>query len=259
MESQSFTVLLWTAASIGVIHTVMGPDHYLPFVAMARARSWTWSKTAFIVLACGVGHVVGSVGLGGLGVAFGWTLGGLKAFESVRGSLAGWLMLGFGLAYTAWGLRRAVRNRPHRHLHAHADGTFHSHDHLHDGEHVHVHDVRGTSPASPPGRADRGRVAPTAAGRQVNITGWVLFTLFVFGPCEPLIPFLMVPAAQRSIWGLVWVTSVFAAATLATMLAAVALGLFGLGRIASPALERYAHALAGLVVTACGVAMKAGL
>ena len=28
------------AASVAAIHTISGPDHYLPFVAMAKARSW---------------------------------------------------------------------------------------------------------------------------------------------------------------------------------------------------------------------------
>ena len=38
-------LLLLTAASIGFIHTLLGPDHYLPFVAMSAARGWSSRRT----------------------------------------------------------------------------------------------------------------------------------------------------------------------------------------------------------------------
>ena len=53
-----------TAATIGIVHTAIGPDHYLPFVAMSRARGWTARWTAVVTLACGLVHVLGSVLLG---------------------------------------------------------------------------------------------------------------------------------------------------------------------------------------------------
>jgi hypothetical protein len=34
-------ILAGAAAGIGFIHTVIGPDHYLPFIVMAKARKWT--------------------------------------------------------------------------------------------------------------------------------------------------------------------------------------------------------------------------
>ena len=43
--NQESTLLLWTAASIGFVHTLLGPDHYLPFVAMSRAGGWSARKT----------------------------------------------------------------------------------------------------------------------------------------------------------------------------------------------------------------------
>ncbi len=36
--------LLLSAAGIALTHTLMGPDHYLPFVAMAVERRWSWRK-----------------------------------------------------------------------------------------------------------------------------------------------------------------------------------------------------------------------
>lgn len=38
-------VLALTAAPIGFFHTLLGPDHYLPFLVMAKARKWWIIKT----------------------------------------------------------------------------------------------------------------------------------------------------------------------------------------------------------------------
>ncbi|MEW5702913.1 MAG: hypothetical protein AB1792_11890 [Candidatus Zixiibacteriota bacterium] len=228
------SLLLGTAATIGFVHTVLGPDHYLPFVAMAKARNWSMARMSVILLACGVGHVGSSVVIGILGIALGWALGGMEAFEAARGAWAAWGLIGFGLAYGTWGVWRALRGRAHMHLHVHGDGTVHDHTHGHADAHAHAH---------------------TTAGK-VNITPWILFTIFVFGPCEPLIPLLMVPAAQHSWWGLALVTLVFGAVTITTM-AALSLALtFGLNVLPLGRLERWSHALAGFALFACGAAIQ---
>jgi len=236
--------LLATAAGIGIVHTLLGPDHYVPFVAMSRARQWTLRRTLVICAACGVGHVGSSVLLGTLGIALGWAVGGMQSLEATRGQVAGWLLLGFGLAYFVWGLHRAARNQPHTHMHTHADGTVHAHPHSHHGEHAHVH--------VPP-------FAPADSDREAPLTPWVLFTIFVFGPCEPLIPLLMVPAATGHWRGVAAIVGVFGAATIGTMLLVVGLGWAGLTRISLGRLERYTHALAGAALAACGLAVTLGL
>lgn len=238
MFESSLLVLLGTAASIGLIHTVTGPDHYVPFVAMARIGRWSLGKTLVVTLCCGLGHVAGSIVLGALGIGLGVAVGGLAWFEGLRGSLAGWLLLGFGLGYFAWGVKRALRNRPHRHIHAHADGLIHEHTHTHEHQHVHVHE--GDAPAA-------------------TMTPWILFAIFVFGPCEPLIPLLMFPAAKLSGWSVVLVAGVFAVSTLTTMTAMVVAGYLGLASVSLPRLHRCSHALAGLALIACGAAMQIGL
>jgi len=232
-------ILVLTAGSIGVVHTLLGPDHYLPFVAMSRARDWSVPRTLTITIACGIGHVLSSVVLGFLGIAFGVGVFKLESVESARGSLAGWLMLAFGLAYLVWGVRRAIKNKPHTHWHAHEDGLVHEHEHVHSNEHAHAHDTIS---------------AP-------SLTPWVLFTIFVFGPCEPLIPLVMYPAAEGSLWSVILVTFVFAVSTIGTMTAVVLLGTVGVSKLANPLarFERYGHALAGFVVLACGTGIKLGL
>ncbi|MGQ9836112.1 MAG: sulfite exporter TauE/SafE family protein, partial [Thermoanaerobaculaceae bacterium] len=97
-----------SAALLALLHVVAGPDHVLPFVMLAKAQGWSRGKTAAVTLACGVGHVLSSLLLGLLGLALGASLGHITALEQVRGSVAAWGLLAFGLAYAAWGVRRAL-------------------------------------------------------------------------------------------------------------------------------------------------------
>jgi nickel/cobalt transporter (NicO) family protein len=97
--TQEIWLLAGTAATIGFVHTIIGPDHYLPFIFMARARKWSIFKTSWITIACGIGHVGSSVLLGLLGIGFGVALSKLEFFESFRGDLAAWAFVLFGLGY----------------------------------------------------------------------------------------------------------------------------------------------------------------
>ncbi len=232
--SQELSILLVTAASIGFFHTLFGPDHYLPFIVMGRARGWSLAKTAWITALCGVGHIGGSILLGMIGIAAGIGVTRIEALESVRGNLAAWLLIAFGLVYFAWGLRRAIRNRPHEHKHFHACGVAHSHEHKHTEDHAHPHEVEGKK----------------------NITPWVLFTIFVLGPCEPLIPLLMYPAAKNSLSGVVLVAGVFGLVTVSTMLGVVLVSTLGISWLPMKGLERYSHALAGAAITLSGLAIQ---
>lgn len=231
--SGQITLLAVSAASIGFLHTIFGPDHYLPFIVMGRARNWSRAKTFWITAVCGVGHVGGSVVLGMLGIALGIGITKIQVFESVRGNLAAWVLIAFGLVYFVWGLRRAIRNKPHEHRHLHLGGLAHSHSHVHTEDHTHVHD---TKPA--------------------NITPWVLFTIFVLGPCEPLIPLLMYPAARTNAGGVALVAGVFGVVTIGTMLSVVMLSSFGIKMIPMARLERYTHAIAGATIFCCGAAIQ---
>ena len=40
MESELIWMVL-AAAALGVVHTLLGPDHYLPFIFLSRARGWS--------------------------------------------------------------------------------------------------------------------------------------------------------------------------------------------------------------------------
>jgi sulfite exporter TauE/SafE len=232
--SQELTILYLTAASIALLHTLLGPDHYVPFIVMARARKWSMAKTALITFFCGLGHIGSSILLGILGIAVGLAVTSVEAVEAFRGDLAAWFLIAFGLIYFVWGLRRTLRNRPHKHRHIHHDGESHDHHHVHASDHLHVHE-REEKP---------------------SLTPWILFTIFVFGPCEPLIPLLMYPAAKSSTFGVVLVTAIFGAVTIATMMGVVLVSQMGLKFLPLGRLERYSHAAAGAAVCLCGLTIK---
>ena len=64
-------LLMLTAASIGAVHTLLGPDHYLPFVALSRSANWSTRRTVAVTSACGAGHVLSSILIGMAGIAAG--------------------------------------------------------------------------------------------------------------------------------------------------------------------------------------------
>ncbi len=226
-------ILSGTAVLIAFIHTMMGPDHYLPFIMLGRANKWSAKKVAVITMLCGIGHVLSSVILGTIGIAVGIAIRNLELFESYRGEIASFLLIGFGIAYAAWGIRQAIRNRPHPHSHRRPDGAEYLHKHAHNEDYSHA----------------RPQEKPT--------TFWAIFIIFVLGPCEPLIPLLMFPAATHGWTGILIVTILFGVVTIGTMVTIAVLGSQGLRLMKANWIERYAHALAGVAIAMSGTAIKA--
>lgn len=221
--------LLVASAGVAFVHVLAGPDHTVPFVMLARAQNWSAARTFWVTLLCGVGHVLSSLLLGLVGLALGAGLAHVAALEEVRGSVAAWGLVAFGVAYAVWGTRRALVHRHHLALHAH-DGHVHIHR---QGDAPHGHEEGSPSPA----------------------TFWTLFLIFAFGPCEPLIPLFMVPAS-RGRWDVAAAAGgVFSLVTLVTMIAAVLLLRAGVHRLPLSGLERWSHALAGSVIAVSGLAV----
>ena len=228
MDGFSWAMIL-AAAGIAIVHTALGPDHTLPFIMLARARKWSRTRTIWVTVVCGAGHVLSSLLLGGLGLAAGYGVGQFEIFEGLRGSFAAWMMVLFGFTYFVWGVRVALRRRAGIVPHEHAG-------------HMHLH----------LGGGHRHRTHPREYSKT---TFWVLFTVFVLGPCEPLIPLFMAPAS-RGEWALAILTgSVFGLFTLGTMVSLVLLGLAGIERLPFGILERWSHALTGIVVGSSGLAV----
>lgn len=241
MDSEVY-ILALTTASIAFMHTILGPDHYLPFIVLSKARKWTKVKTIWITILCGLGHVGSSIVVGFIGIAAGIGLSRIQYFESIRGSIAGWLFIGFGLAYTLWGLRKAFRNKTHTHSHFHLNGNKHTHEHSHFEEHAHPHAIENEE------QTDRIKYK--------NLTPWILFIIFVLGPCEPFIPLIMYPALQNDIPGVISVIITFSSVTIFTMTAVVLLLTSGIKIIDFGKVEKYTHALAGATIFFSGVAIQ---
>ena len=207
--TNTIPILASTAAVVGLIHTLLGPDHYLPFIVLGKANRWSLTKTMWITFLCGLGHVLSSVVLGLLGAAGGIALGKLKAFETFRGNIAAQALIIFGLTYCVWGVHRALKHKPHAH------------------------------------KTD-----------SVNLTPWILFTIFVLGPCEPLIPFIMYPAMEHSWGGTILVASIFSVVTVGTMMGVVLVSTYGIRMFKFETAHRFSHALAGAAIFLSGLAIQ---
>lgn len=220
VSAQTALSALWvTALSTAVIHTIAGPDHYLPFIAIAKSRGYDMKKTLLWTFVCGIGHIASALLIALAFIYFSHWLSEEKFtwIEENRGSIAAYALIGLGAAYLLWALR-------HRLLHKHGA----AHGHLPD------------------------------TMKDKNITVWILFIIFVLGPCEALLPILTASSVLGT-EAVISCTVIFSVATIATMMLAVACGLRGLSALRFEKLGNYAHEIAGGTIMACGLAIIFGL
>ncbi|HLA37658.1 MAG TPA: hypothetical protein VJZ02_04240 [Candidatus Brocadiales bacterium] len=196
--------LILSAIGVGLVHS-LAPDHWLPFASLAQAQGWSRKKLLVVSFLAGLGHVGSSFVLGVLGIVLGMGLAHMEGVESFRGNVAGFLLIGFGVAYALWGLK-------------------HIRDH-----HLHFH---------------KGEI----------VTFWTLMAIFVFGPCEPLIP-LMFLAVQHG-WSGIWLTTTaFSVTTVFIVVAQSMLAFMGLNLLPQRVLEKWSHVMAGGVIALTGLAV----
>jgi sulfite exporter TauE/SafE len=220
-----FTLALVAAAfSVGSIHS-LAPDHWMPFAALARAERWSAARTAGITALCGLGHVTTSVGLGVASAFFGLQL--LEQHGRLE-SVAGFLLIAFGVIYGLLGLHRSVGSRWHDHGHAHPH--WHARHGQHAADHVHTDPNEG------------------------RLTAWTLFLLFCADPCVAVIPlvFAAVPLGWPSALAVV---AAYEAATIGTMVLLVLPARAAAGVVRGEWADRYGDALAGGVIAAVGIAV----
>jgi sulfite exporter TauE/SafE len=231
--NDSIALLSVTAVSIGFFHTLLGPDHYLPFIVLSQAKKWSLKKTMVITFLCGLGHVLSSVILGLVGILVGVSVTKLVSVESFRGNIAAWLFIAFGLVYMIISIRNLIKKKKHSHSHYHIGGVKHYHHHNHQEEHTHIHQEE-----------------------VINTTPWILFLIFFFGPCEPLIPILMYPAAENNISGSIIVSILFSVVTIGTMMSIVLVFKLGISKINLKPIEKYSHLIAGAMIFLSGMAIQ---
>jgi nickel/cobalt exporter len=218
------------AAGLGSLHT-LAPDHWVPFAALARAEGWSARRTAAVTALCGLGHVTVSVALGLVSLALGLEL--MRALGEKLESLAGLLLVAFGVVYGAWGLHRAMRDRIHGRMHQ----VLPAHDHERPGcdhgvrqqHHHHVHERPGE-----------------------QRTAWTLFLLFSADPCVAVVPILFAAAPLGWAHTLVVVLA-YESATIATMVALALPARAAAVTVQADWTERFADALAGGVIASVGL------
>lgn len=216
--------LIGAAMAVGAVHTC-APDHWVPFAALARAGGWSARRTAGITAACGLGHVTASVALGLIALVCGREI--FQMFGERLESVSGLLLVGFGVAYAAWGLRAVGAERLHRRAHARGD----AHVHLHAHGHTHL------------------------AGAAVNlrrVTPWTLFLLFSADPCVAVIPLIFASAPLGWLSTLAVVVA-YEASTIGTMVLFVLPARAAAGLARGAWADRYGDALAGAVVALVGM------
>ena len=196
-------ILSVSAVSLAFFHA-LAPDHWLPFVALAKGSRWSMKQLSLIATLAGIGHVASSLLIGLVGLWAGWMVHRTEGLEAWRGSAVMWLLIGFGIAYALWGLKHAQHPHPH----------------------LTVQDA-----------------VKAYAARRV----WILIAILVFGPCEPLVPLMFL--AYKEGMAAVWIVSlVFSLVTIAMVVGQSCLTYAGVRLINVPWMERYAHALSGIVI-----------
>jgi sulfite exporter TauE/SafE len=174
------------------------------------------------------------VGIGIFGIGLGVGISKIEVFEGIRGDVASYLMIAFGLVYLAWSIKKLLRSKEHYHSHGFGKWKY-SHNHLSVDDQKYFQD------------------------KKRNNLFWGIFIVFLFGPCEPLIPLLMYPAAKTNVMSCVIVSLTFTVVTVLTMLVSVFVSLKGLSFLRLARIERYSHALASLTIIICGVLIIFGL
>lgn len=109
----SLWILLLSTASVAFFHA-LAPDHWMPFAAIGKAQKWSKPKLLWVTFIAGLGHVGISVLVGMIGIFLGFSLARLEGIEGHRGAIVLWLLIGFGLAYMIWGIKKG---REHSHSH----------------------------------------------------------------------------------------------------------------------------------------------
>jgi len=213
-------VLAGTAATIGLVHTILGPDHYIPFIALSKSRQWSGVKTAMITSLCGIGHILGSIILGFIGIALGIAVFRLEGIESFRGEIAAWFLLAFGFVYLIWGLHKAIRGQPHDHS-------------LLDGDHTSKHSLTVWSL-------------------------FIIFVLGPCEPLIPLVMYPAFKGSMIDVAIVSAAFGSMTIVTMLSIVMASFYGLSKLSKWSKFShfkIERYSHALAGAVILLCGVAV----
>jgi sulfite exporter TauE/SafE len=222
MQEGDFFLMI-SAVSLGFFHVLIGPDHYVPFIVISRARNWSVLKTSLVTMISGLLHIGSSVLIGIAGIRLGVSAEKLSGFESLRGEWAVWALLAFGVVCLIYGLRKACERQ------------------------LKIRAVDFSFPRQP---------HDSEYDQLSNYFPWALFIIFVLGPCEPLIPMIMVPSLRQDVVTIMLLVAIFGFTTIITMLGMVLAGAYGLRRISLRVPERWSFVSVGIMIILCAGAVK---
>jgi hypothetical protein len=226
VTSTAFLLFL-SSCSTAVIHALI-PDHWLPFVLMARAQGWSERRAATLTGLAGVLHVLVTVVAGGLTIVVGSASIHSLAERSGHslGFVGGFLLAVFGVAY---GIFRHLRE-----ARIHAAAGPERVDQSVAGGHVHVHGHL----------LERWFHGALTAGALVLVIG--------ISPCALLVPILF--AASAAGLGAVLAAALgFGLCTIGTMVGVTIVAMRGMRRIELPFFTRYGDLISGALVGAVGL------
>jgi hypothetical protein len=216
-------LLVLSAGGTAIVHALI-PDHWLPFVLMARTQRWEKRRAVLLTGLAGLLHVLTSMVLGAMAILLG--AGEVREVAERSGHrlefLSGLLLVLFGAAYGALSYLREAR------AHAGDRGggapTLHTHGHLLSG------------------------------WLKRNSTGAALVVIVGISPCALLAPILFAAAPE----GALPVTAAalaFAVCTVGTTVAVVGVALHGMRRFDLPFFGRYGDLLSGALLAAIGLGL----
>jgi ABC-type nickel/cobalt efflux system permease component RcnA len=234
------TYVAAAAAAVTVlIHTLI-PDHWLPFVLVARSQGWDLRKTFVTTLASAILHVTLSLGLGLLALFLGEEL--MAGIGERLETLAGSGLIFFGLVYT---LFFVVGGGRHQHY-------FPGH-----GEHHPMEDYRDPGPGEPASAGADGPSRPHILRRHLGDRppGPLALAVVVgLNPCVLAIP-LMFANVSHGFLAVFTVATTFALTSIAVLVTATLVGYQGMRRLNLDFLDRWGEPLSGLLIAGLGLVM----
>ena len=135
----------------------------------------------------------------------------------------------FGLMYVLYALYNINKNKIHKHFDASEEGEIYVFEHQH-------------------GQA-------IASNQRFKVTPWVMLFIFASGPSEPMIPLIIYPAIDYSLFEVGILIVIYTLVTVLTMLSMVMIGFFGTNFINYKGFEKFIELISGSIILICGFGM----
>jgi nickel/cobalt exporter len=227
-------LLIATAGATALFHTLI-PDHWLPFVLVARSQNWSLRKTFLTTLISALFHVALSLGLGILALFLGREF--IIAVGERMELFAGWALAFFGVVYTLYFL---FGSGQHQHYFP-GHGEHHPHE---------DYETKDDSETKSPSR-------PHILHRHLGDRPWGALTLAAvvgLNPCVLAIPLVFATIAEDR-WALLGVSVSFALTSIIVLVSASLLAFKGLRHFRLNFLNKYGEVISGLLLTLVGLLM----